>query len=632
MSDVGIEYLPLAEAWRWLRGGDPKFEGLSLAGVMGVATPAAVVVRVTGAVRLAPLRDALADAVAWLCRAEGRALGERDARGVPLMIGVRFGDKHVDPAKPPSVCFLGAVEPPFVEEHRLQLARFHAQLGLAPTAPLGDPIAELAEVARLGLDRLAGLGRSPPSYFLLQRTACGLGLPASGHGTAYTRHPQTWEEIDYGRYAWDLSGRRSDHEVAGGALIDGRPAKQDLAALAHEAPEVHRQLRAAMAAIENYHQDVRFVEFVIERGQLLIVQITPRKRAPRPYVAPTRTLDASAVALAIPPAPGWHEAVEAVGLRLEVASDNPALAHRAVAALHQLAPGEPVASWRVAWSDREAPRVPSNAGLPVTLVRSSHGRHLVGRWFPAQGAIQIDRERTLIVREAAGLHVIGPSAARGGGGYLLKLTAQSLWRAFMEAHGHVLYHAAAVELTGRVILLVGDKGAGKTTLMLALIERGARFVSADRVFVHRDGRVTAWPGHLRVARSTLIEFAPRLRAAADARATAWSAATDKYSFELDVAHALFPGAATTGALGACVLLRREVGGAAWRLDPVPEAELATAMAHAALTDASDLRKGWIRALVPAWSAQPTTPRFLGFRIAGAGHPELAAELVASART
>lgn len=54
-----------------------------------------------------------------------------------------------------------------------------------------------------------------------------------------------------------------------------------------------------------------------------------------------------------------------------------------------------------------------------------------------------------------------------------------------EADGAVIMHAAAFALDGGAIALVGGKGAGKTTTVLAAVASGATLISNDRLY--------AWP-------------------------------------------------------------------------------------------------------------------------------------------
>jgi len=75
-------------------------------------------------------------------------------------------------------------------------------------------------------------------------------------------------------------------------------------------------------------------------------------------------------------------------------------------------------------------------------------------------------------------------------------------------------HAAAVEAAGRAILIVGPKGAGKTTLSLHLLRSGrCRMMANDRTFVGRAGTsvvVRGMPTAVKVRPPTLAGF-PELR-------------------------------------------------------------------------------------------------------------------------
>lgn len=96
-------------------------------------------------------------------------------------------------------------------------------------------------------------------------------------------------------------------------------------------------------------------------------------------------------------------------------------------------------------------------------------------------------------------------APAGAYGYA---TAQSTYAAVRRiellkaapAHMTVL-HAAAVSIAGHGVLICGRKGAGKTTLALALLGRGAAYVSSDRtiVWTDRDGpAASGWVGTFRL--------------------------------------------------------------------------------------------------------------------------------------
>lgn len=78
--------------------------------------------------------------------------------------------------------------------------------------------------------------------------------------------------------------------------------------------------------------------------------------------------------------------------------------------------------------------------------------------------------------------------------------------------GHVAVHGTAVELDGRAIVVAGWSESGKTETALALMERGAGFVSDKWTVVGEDGTLTAFPIGVGVRRWVLPHL-PRLRAA-----------------------------------------------------------------------------------------------------------------------
>ncbi|MEL6238915.1 MAG: serine kinase [Pseudomonadota bacterium] len=54
----------------------------------------------------------------------------------------------------------------------------------------------------------------------------------------------------------------------------------------------------------------------------------------------------------------------------------------------------------------------------------------------------------------------------------------------------LVYPVTAVVVDGRALMLEGPPGSGKSSLALALIERGARLIGDDAVSLTRDERVT----------------------------------------------------------------------------------------------------------------------------------------------
>ena len=82
----------------------------------------------------------------------------------------------------------------------------------------------------------------------------------------------------------------------------------------------------------------------------------------------------------------------------------------------------------------------------------------------------------------------------------------------LHARGAVAVHAAAVGTEGRAVLIAGWSESGKTETALALVERGASFVSDKWTVVGDDATAGAFPITVGV-RGWVLEHLPRLRAA-----------------------------------------------------------------------------------------------------------------------
>lgn len=87
-----------------------------------------------------------------------------------------------------------------------------------------------------------------------------------------------------------------------------------------------------------------------------------------------------------------------------------------------------------------------------------------------------------------------------------------LWLAIPQwcaPDGWELLHAAAVERDGEVTLIVGESGAGKTTVLLALLDAGWRLVSDDGVLLH-EGAVIGWGTDLHLDPAVVRERWPEI--------------------------------------------------------------------------------------------------------------------------
>lgn len=68
---------------------------------------------------------------------------------------------------------------------------------------------------------------------------------------------------------------------------------------------------------------------------------------------------------------------------------------------------------------------------------------------------------------------------------------------------HLRVHAGCATLDGRRVLIIGSKGAGKTTLMLRLMFDGVEVQGDERVLVFADGQVVPFPRRFHIRPATL---------------------------------------------------------------------------------------------------------------------------------
>ncbi|KZE55748.1 hypothetical protein AV540_04435 [Brevibacillus parabrevis] len=83
----------------------------------------------------------------------------------------------------------------------------------------------------------------------------------------------------------------------------------------------------------------------------------------------------------------------------------------------------------------------------------------------------------------------------------------------LEKQGFFLMHAAVVEKEGKSYLFCGNKGAGKTTTLIGLMNSGYNIVTNDRVFIGIEGTQIlsiGWPGAVAITLETMLLF-PKLK-------------------------------------------------------------------------------------------------------------------------
>jgi hypothetical protein len=79
---------------------------------------------------------------------------------------------------------------------------------------------------------------------------------------------------------------------------------------------------------------------------------------------------------------------------------------------------------------------------------------------------------------------------------LFSLFAEPVMRTILVRRGLLSFHAAALARNGRAILIMADKGAGKSTLSWALQRKGWQLLADDLARVDSlEGRWSVFPGH-----------------------------------------------------------------------------------------------------------------------------------------
>lgn len=112
----------------------------------------------------------------------------------------------------------------------------------------------------------------------------------------------------------------------------------------------------------------------------------------------------------------------------------------------------------------------------------------------------------IVFRGADGLYAADlPRIGRADGDTgrcLNRITSLLLFDQFWSHPGHPMVHGATLRIAGKRLLVVADKGTGKSTLVLHMLARG-HDVEGDEHLVVLDGEVVARPRRLKVKPNSL---------------------------------------------------------------------------------------------------------------------------------
>jgi hypothetical protein len=136
-----------------------------------------------------------------------------------------------------------------------------------------------------------------------------------------------------------------------------------------------------------------------------------------------------------------------------------------------------------------------NDSTLVTFIEYLYEASVVGSAGPAK--------HVFVVRRHTNVDSAPVSLYRDGQAVLRRVpedlaVAQLAWEVnrgvVEEAGNRLLLHAAAAERDGRIVVLAGPEGSGKSTLVDALVRSGLRYITDETVVVElRAGRIVPYP-------------------------------------------------------------------------------------------------------------------------------------------
>ncbi|NLE76597.1 MAG: pyruvate, phosphate dikinase, partial [Chloroflexi bacterium] len=200
----------------------------------------------------------------------------------------------------------------------------------------------------------------------------------SGTGVAFSRNPATGEKVLYGEYLLNAQGED---------VVAGIRTPKQIAQLAKELPESHKEFKAISERMERHYRDMQDMEFTVERGKLWMLQTRSGKRTAR-----------AAVKVAVDMVNEGLISKEEALMRVTPAQldqllhpgFDPKAKEKAIAEGNLLAKGlnaSPGAAHGVAVFDAERAEEVVKAGTPVVLVRPETNPDDIHGMIVAQGVL-----------------------------------------------------------------------------------------------------------------------------------------------------------------------------------------------------------------------------------------------------
>lgn len=508
MNDL---WVGLDQAWRYVMGGDPTFEGLSIAATLKFPVPTGTILLLEPWMERDLINEIVKETIAWIELKENCAVGENNSNGRPLFLSIRFGNKHIDERKPKSISYIGATQGKYNEEFQkcIQVFKNYCEI-----EEKNDYLSYAQEIVYKAFLYLKELNIDKP-YILIQRTALSLFDEQSGHGTAYSRHPQTGEIMDYGRYLLNYSGRAYDFDM------QGSNQKKDLSELKNEFPQAYNILKTLFRFTELYFGEIRFFEFVLESGDIQIVQIAARKRKILDLKFEISLYDCiwkHDISNLCLDNLDYERSINLDGIKFDFASNcmNDLEDVCSTFELYNRNENE-LANWKLNLINQTLPDFTICGGEPVKILHSRNGIHLMGlRYFNNDDVyFWIPRESVLVKINylKKTIYIIGENKTNHGINDIANKLVQNIWRNFLEYQGWYMVHGATIVSNNKAVLIVGNKTSGKTTMQMKFLSEGYTVGSFDRTLIrinNGDVYIHPWPSNVRVTSKTL-ELIPKLK-------------------------------------------------------------------------------------------------------------------------
>jgi len=274
--------------------------------------------------------------------------------------------------------------------------------------------------------------------------------------------------------------------------------------------------------------------------------------------------------------------VQLLGSRFTFESNSPALLRLVTAAYrdlprHRLAPRVPPMRVTLLLTP-PASRASSRAQpLPLWMshARAPRGDGLFG------GATARSNFVMLSPRQRAAVVVVAPQMLRFPYHTRYEMIEFAVFTLAARAQRLVPLHAACVGLGDRGVLLMGDSGAGKSTVALQCLESGFDFLAEDSVFVAPDTmRATGIANFLHVRRDSLKWLDGSATAALIRRSPRIQRRSGVRKYELDLRRNSFRLAESPLKIVAVVFLSRQSAGGRPMLRPMSASRAAAKMAGA----------------------------------------------------